>query len=320
MTSADVDPAGAVEREPLPGAASGRRRPRPRRTAIVGRVPPPRTSIPRGTNRCSGQLVRSAVPVDSPGDRRCRRRRRLRARLARGALAALKHRDFALFFSAAFCSNTGTWMQTITVPYVLDQLTHSTVVGGRRRVRHASSRPRSWARWRVAGRPSRPPDDPADLAGRPDGVGARAVGHLGHGAWRRRLMIVARGRGRRDRRRHHHRRLAGLRAPTRTTRSDDQRGAAQRDAVHRRPRVRTRAGRSRARRVRTRHRVPRQRRVVPARDRRVAVDRGAPDRHPRGTGPRASRSSGTRCVTSASARCSSSRCSVRCSRRCSACR
>lgn len=44
-----------------------------------------------------------------------------------GALAALKHRDFALFFSAALISNTGTWMQTITVPYVLDQLTHSTV-------------------------------------------------------------------------------------------------------------------------------------------------------------------------------------------------
>jgi MFS family permease len=44
-----------------------------------------------------------------------------------GALAALRHRDFAIFFGAALCSNTGTWMQTITVPYVLDQLTHSTV-------------------------------------------------------------------------------------------------------------------------------------------------------------------------------------------------
>ena len=44
-----------------------------------------------------------------------------------GAWAALHHRDFALFFSAALLSNTGTWMQTITVPYVLDQLTHSTV-------------------------------------------------------------------------------------------------------------------------------------------------------------------------------------------------
>ena len=39
----------------------------------------------------------------------------------------MRHRDFALFFSAALVSNTGTWMQTITVPYVLDQLTHSTV-------------------------------------------------------------------------------------------------------------------------------------------------------------------------------------------------
>ncbi len=44
-----------------------------------------------------------------------------------GALAAMRHRDFAIFFSAALLSNTGTWMQTITVPYVLDQLTHSTV-------------------------------------------------------------------------------------------------------------------------------------------------------------------------------------------------
>jgi MFS family permease len=46
---------------------------------------------------------------------------------AGGALAALEQRDFALFFAAALCSNTGTWMQTITVPFVLDQLTHSTV-------------------------------------------------------------------------------------------------------------------------------------------------------------------------------------------------
>ena len=39
----------------------------------------------------------------------------------------MRHRDFSFFFSAALLSNTGTWMQTITVPYVLDQLTHSTV-------------------------------------------------------------------------------------------------------------------------------------------------------------------------------------------------
>ncbi|MDQ1430979.1 MAG: hypothetical protein QOF40_1581, partial [Actinomycetota bacterium] len=39
----------------------------------------------------------------------------------------MRHRDFSLFFSAALLSNTGTWMQTITVPFVLDELTHSTV-------------------------------------------------------------------------------------------------------------------------------------------------------------------------------------------------
>jgi len=60
----------------------------------------------------------TAAAADLPGTPR---------RAAGGALAALKHRDFAIFFSAALCSNSGTWMQTITVPYVLDQLTHSTV-------------------------------------------------------------------------------------------------------------------------------------------------------------------------------------------------
>src|SRR3982074_3249948 len=39
----------------------------------------------------------------------------------------MHQRDFSLFFSAALLSNTGTWMQTITVPFVLDELTHSTV-------------------------------------------------------------------------------------------------------------------------------------------------------------------------------------------------
>jgi MFS family permease len=41
------------------------------------------------------------------------------------ALSALRHRDFAIFWTAALVSNSGTWMQTITVPYVLFQLTHS---------------------------------------------------------------------------------------------------------------------------------------------------------------------------------------------------
>ena len=38
----------------------------------------------------------------------------------------LKHRDFAVFWSAALVSNTGSWMQTITVPFVVFHMTHST--------------------------------------------------------------------------------------------------------------------------------------------------------------------------------------------------
>jgi MFS family permease len=39
----------------------------------------------------------------------------------------MRSRDFSLFWTAALISNTGTWMQTITVPFVIDQMTHSTV-------------------------------------------------------------------------------------------------------------------------------------------------------------------------------------------------
>jgi MFS family permease len=38
----------------------------------------------------------------------------------------LKRRDFSIFWSAAFVSNTGSWMQTIAVPFVVYQMTHST--------------------------------------------------------------------------------------------------------------------------------------------------------------------------------------------------
>jgi MFS family permease len=43
-----------------------------------------------------------------------------------GAFAALHYRDYALFWWAAIVSNSGTWMQTITVPFVIFQITHST--------------------------------------------------------------------------------------------------------------------------------------------------------------------------------------------------
>jgi MFS family permease len=44
----------------------------------------------------------------------------------RHAFSALHHRDFAVFWSAAAVSNSGSWMQTITVPYVVYALTRST--------------------------------------------------------------------------------------------------------------------------------------------------------------------------------------------------
>jgi MFS family permease len=40
-------------------------------------------------------------------------------------MRAFRHRDFTLFWTGALISNTGTWLQNITVPYVLYQLTHS---------------------------------------------------------------------------------------------------------------------------------------------------------------------------------------------------
>ena len=43
----------------------------------------------------------------------------------RSATVALGYRDFRLFWTGALISNIGTWMQNVTVPYVLYQLTHS---------------------------------------------------------------------------------------------------------------------------------------------------------------------------------------------------
>lgn len=43
----------------------------------------------------------------------------------RHAVRAFRHRDFAIFWSGALASNTGSWVQNLTVPYVLYQLTES---------------------------------------------------------------------------------------------------------------------------------------------------------------------------------------------------
>jgi MFS family permease len=47
-----------------------------------------------------------------------------------GTFASLRHRDYAVFWTAALTSNIGTWMQTVTVPFLLDRLTHSASVVG----------------------------------------------------------------------------------------------------------------------------------------------------------------------------------------------
>jgi MFS family permease len=47
-----------------------------------------------------------------------------------GALVAFRSKEFTKFFLAGLVSNTGTWMQTVTVPFVIDQLTHSTALVG----------------------------------------------------------------------------------------------------------------------------------------------------------------------------------------------
>lgn len=42
------------------------------------------------------------------------------------SMRALRHRDFAIFWTGALVSNSGSWLQNVAVPYVLFQLTGST--------------------------------------------------------------------------------------------------------------------------------------------------------------------------------------------------
>jgi MFS family permease len=45
---------------------------------------------------------------------------------SRSSFSVLRYRDYALFWTSALISNSGSWMQTIAVPFVIFQLTHST--------------------------------------------------------------------------------------------------------------------------------------------------------------------------------------------------
>ena len=44
----------------------------------------------------------------------------------RSSFSVLRYRDYAIFWTSALISNSGSWMQTIAVPFVIFQLTHST--------------------------------------------------------------------------------------------------------------------------------------------------------------------------------------------------
>src|SRR3954447_22794211 len=75
-------------------------------------------------------MRRREAAGEAPATSRSRASERARERprpRTRSTTAALRHRDFALFWSAALVSNSGTWMQNIAVPYVLFQLTHNAV-------------------------------------------------------------------------------------------------------------------------------------------------------------------------------------------------
>ena len=48
----------------------------------------------------------------------------------RDALTAFRYRNFSLFWTGALLSNTGTWVQNVTVPFVIYQITGNVAVVG----------------------------------------------------------------------------------------------------------------------------------------------------------------------------------------------
>ncbi len=153
-----------------------------------------------------------------------------------GALAAFHSREFSVFFTAGFLSNTGTWMQTVTVPFVIDQLTHSTALVG---VSAFATFFPATVIGPLAGSLSDRYDRRNVLIWAQVVMMVMAtalVDHVGH----RRRDDRTHPRARRDlgaRRGHHHRRVAVVRAATRAEVRPPERGARQLDAVHRRTRA-----------------------------------------------------------------------------------
>src|SRR5207244_4994782 len=65
--------------------------------------------------RARGRITAASGVPEAPAVRR------------QNSFRVLRRRNFALFWTAGLLSNTGTWMQTVAVPFVLFELTHSTV-------------------------------------------------------------------------------------------------------------------------------------------------------------------------------------------------
>ena len=74
----------------------------------VGQCPQPLAVSPQNIGGPAG----SGVAAPAPGG-------------FRHGMRALRRRDFRIFFAGAVVSNTGNWLQTLAVPYVLFQLTGS---------------------------------------------------------------------------------------------------------------------------------------------------------------------------------------------------
>lgn len=97
--------------------------PDPRPLRSLGPTPP--TDAPQLAPGSAGVDPAADHPPTLPGGPAGRGAGTVPDRGLRHALRAFRHRDFAIFWTGALASNTGSWVQNLAVPYVLYQLTES---------------------------------------------------------------------------------------------------------------------------------------------------------------------------------------------------
>src|SRR2546423_2519166 len=76
------------------------------------------------TSPLPGVVVRSSITVSATAPKVSASTPRRRV------LGALRHRNYRLFFGGQLVSTVGTWMQTIAMPWLVLQLTHSGLLVG----------------------------------------------------------------------------------------------------------------------------------------------------------------------------------------------